>query len=295
LLEPELGIGPKEKARLSASVDVMIHSAADTSFLTQRRCRDTNIVGTENALALGKRFAKSPLFAHVSTACNVGEMRHRCLPEDEGCQASNRHHNEYTRSKAIAEERVIESGLDYLVVRPSIVLSAGLPDPVFARQILWIAPLFQEFERLPINPQARIDVVPVSYVAESLIALVQLDRRQHTCYHLSAGMDHSITMADWIDAINRNYSTREPLKLPTDGAWTKADEARYVTTPRQRKLYFAMRHYLPFLNMDLVFDNTRLREEVDVMRKGLAHPKTYLGELLDLIPFETAMEESANP
>ena len=76
----------------------------------------------------------------MSTASNIGEVVGRSVTEDEGCRPENRHFHEYTQSKAVAEALLRESGLPVLTLMPSIVLSAGLPDPPFARQILWFVP-----------------------------------------------------------------------------------------------------------------------------------------------------------
>ena len=285
-----LGLSPGDQQQLASEVDIIVHAAADTSFISGRRCRETNIEGVENLIAFARSCKREPLVVYVSTACNVGAVSHTCLGEEDGCLPENRHHNEYTRTKAIAETRLRESGLPLLIVRPSIVLSAGLPDPVFARQILWIAPLFNEFECLPIDPQARLDVVPVGFVIQAIRKLLELPKRQFDCYNLSAGREQAISLGDWIGTINRFYHHRAPLALLPRDQW---DATRYVQSRKQRQLYFAIRHYLPFLNMDVTFDNSRLAREVGF--PGYLHPSDYLNPLLRLIPFEEALQESLNP
>jgi nucleoside-diphosphate-sugar epimerase len=98
--------------------------------------RRTNIEGVRRLVEFARSCDRPPLIVYMSTASNVGDVKGRCVAEDEGCRPENRHHNEYTKSKAIAEELLRTSGLPALVLRPTIVLGAGLPDPQFARQIL---------------------------------------------------------------------------------------------------------------------------------------------------------------
>ena len=98
---------------------------------------------------------RNPLVAYMSSASNVGRATGLCLGEHDGCRPTNDHFNEYTHSKAVGERLLHDSGLPVLTLRPTIVLSAGLPDPVFARQILWFAPLTRAFTALPLDPPAR--------------------------------------------------------------------------------------------------------------------------------------------
>ena len=124
----------------------------------------------------------------MSTASNVGRVTGQCLTEDEGCRPGNEHFNDYTHSKAVGEQALRESGLPVLTLRPTIVLSAGLPDPVFARQILWFAPLTRAFAALTASNRAsRLDIVDVGFVAEATLRLLECPTRKHDCYHLSAG------------------------------------------------------------------------------------------------------------
>src|SRR5207247_858656 len=95
------------------------------------------------------------------------------LREEEGCRPENEHHNDYTRSKAVAETLIRDRGLPYLVLRPTIVLSAGLPDQKFARNILWFVPLVRKFDCLPADPDSRLDIVPVSFVADATVDLLR--------------------------------------------------------------------------------------------------------------------------
>jgi nucleoside-diphosphate-sugar epimerase len=225
----------------------------------------------------------------------VGEVKGDCIDEEAGCRPENHHHNAYTRSKAVAEMLLRDSGLPRLIIRPSIVLSRGLPDAKFARQILWVAPLFKEFDCLPIDPQAKIDVVPVSYVVEGTLRLVAQPERKYDCYHLSAGRDYALPVGKLTEMISRHYGKNPPLRNVREEEWSEELASRFVATPAQRKYFFALRYYLPFLNMDVVFDNQRLKDEADLTELGLTPPTDYLPELLDMVSLESAVEESQNP
>lgn len=293
ITKPNWDLHDDDLGRVTRSVDLIIHCAADTSFLCKKGVRDTNILGAEHLITLARSCRRRPLVTYVSTATNGGKVSHCCLREDEGCRPENQHHNEYTRSKAIAETMVRESGLPTLVLRPTIVLSAGLPDQAFAQSILWFVPLLRHLPRLPVDPQSHLDVVPVSFVADATVALLQQSRRRYDCYHLSAGAEHALTAERVNSYLNRFYRRTPPLELVPPMSWNVAEYRAAVKSKRQRRIFFGLRYYLPFLNMDVTYDNHRLREELGEL--AIPPLTTYVGGLLKRISQRHAMQEAARP
>jgi thioester reductase-like protein len=291
---PRWDLEDEDFRRLTRSVDLIIHCAADTGFLRGQSVHETNVGGARTLIDFARRCERNPLIVYMSTASNGGKVSHRCLAEEDGCKPDNEHHNEYTRSKALAEAMLRDSGLPVLRLRPSIVLSAGLPDPAFAQSMLWFVSLLQAFDCLPIDPASRLDVVPVSFVVDATVALLRRPRRAYDCYHLSAGERAAITNAELNEFVGRYYRRPAPLRLLLPSQWTRQHYERYVRTDEQRKIFFGLSCYLPFLNMDVVYDNRRLREELG---EALPVPPltNYLGELLDRIQWQAALEEAARP
>ena len=291
---PRWGLSPDDFARVAGCVEIIVHGAAETSFNRDRACHEVNVRGTENLIDFARHCSKDPLIVYFSTACNVGKVKHRCLLETEGCRPDNKHHNEYTHSKAIAEQMLRDSGLPVLVLRPSIVLSEGIPDSRFARAILWFVPLVNEFECMPLDATARLDVVPVTFVVESTLRLLALPKLRYDCYNLSAGKNHSATLQELTAFCDRYFDRPVPLHLVPPDDWTEESYGKYVQTEHQQRLFFALQYYLPFVNMDVVFDNTRLKNELDGTLTIPRLPE-YLGELLSIITPEDALAESARP
>lgn len=289
------GLSRNDLAEVLPQIDIIIHCAADTSFIRDRAVHETNIVGIGNLIELAKCCPSNPLVAYMSTATNVGNVSNCSIREDEGCQPANAHHNGYTYSKALAEQLLRESGLQVLTLRPSIVLSAGLPDAAFARNILWFAPLVGEFQCLPIDPASRLDLIPVSFVVDSALRILACPRRSHDCYHISAGPRDSLTNDELFAHGREAYGWNEVTRLLPPNHWTPHLKLKYVRTPQQRKIFFALRYYLPFLNMDVVYDNTRLRRDLGTDCSTIPPPTQYLHELLGQIPFEQALMEAARP
>ncbi len=280
--DPGLGLNPVDLTRLIDSLDIIVHCAAELSFINEARCGETNVAGMRNLIELTARCRRKPSLVHVSTATVCGMARDRLVLESDGTPGPDQHFNGYTRSKALAEQVLRESGVPALILRPSIVLSGGLPTESFARAIVWFLPLLNEFDALPIDPESRVDVVTVGFVVQAMFDLLRRPGLARDCYHLSAGAGaatHCGQIAEWLDAF---YERKKPLRLLPPGRWTREAHRQYVNTPQRRKVFATLKHYLPFLNMNVAYDNSRLKAEL-----GEAMPKVppltrYLGRLLEL-------------
>jgi nucleoside-diphosphate-sugar epimerase len=232
---------------------------------------------------------------YMSTASNVGRSAGGCLPEEAGCRPDNDHFNDYTRSKAVAEAVLRESGLPVLTLRPSIVLGAGLPDPGFAKQILWCVPLTRCFRGLPIDPTARLDLVDAGFVAEATLALARHPRRRFDCYHLSAGATGAVSTGRLRQVVDELYRRKHSLQLVPPAEWGREHLRKYVRSPLQKRIFRSLRHYLPFLNMDVVYDDTRLQTDLGDAVPPLRSADEYLPELVRLIRPRAALREAAMP
>ncbi len=278
----QLGLSPAARDEIRRDADIIIHGAAETSFIRAADCRRTNIAGAENLIEFTRSCARHPLLVCLSTAYVSGVVANTCIAEDD-FRPENDHHNEYTRSKAVAEELVRSSGLRVLVVRPSIVLSAGIPDPVFARAILGFVPLLQKLDAVPVNPAARPDVVPVQFVVDSVIGLLRKSQLAHSCYHISAGEHGAANYEEMTRVLDEYYGRPTPLRLVPPAQWTREIHRRFIHSPQQRKVFATLRNYLPFLNMNVLYDNSRLRQELGDLFPPLPRLTTYIAELFELI------------
>jgi nucleoside-diphosphate-sugar epimerase len=295
ILRPDWGLAPAEREEIVDSVDVIVHNAADTSFAVHRDTAKTNVEGVRRLIEFAHGCRRNPLVAYMSTASNVGRETGRCLNEDDGCRPDNEHFNDYTHSKAVGEQELRTSGLPVLTLRPTIVLSAGLPDPVFARQILWFAPLTRAFGALPLDPNGRIDVVDVGFVAEATVRLLECGSRKHDCYHLSAGEFGCVSLGELEGVVGGINRRRTPLRLIPPAEWKTSAYRAYVDTPLRKRVFRSLRHYLPFLNMDVVYNDSRLREVVPVDELPVRRPEEYLPQLLSLIREKAALKEACLP
>ncbi|HOJ73422.1 MAG TPA: SDR family oxidoreductase [Phycisphaerae bacterium] len=277
-----LGMAPDDRRAVASSVDTILHCAAETSFIRDEGCRRINVDGMAHLIEFARSCRKPPRFVYISTATVCGAVRDMHVTEDDARDGGPDHHNEYTRTKALAERMLRESGLDYLILRPSITISAGMSDRVFASAIMWFLPLLNRLDAIPIDPAGRLDVVTVAYVAQAIVAALNAENRRHDCYHISAGRE-SLTLGRAARFLDAYYGRSEPLELVPAHLWTRDMHRQYVRTPEQRKTFATLKHYLPFLNMNVTYDNGRLRELLGDAMPRLEPFESYAGDLLEII------------
>ncbi len=229
----------------------IVHCAADTSFRDDPRVWETNVRGAENLIAMARAIKPAPRVFFISTASVVTAPVGGTIAEIADYAG---HDNTYTRSKRHAETLIRASGLDAVIVRPSIVLSRGVRDRSMAMSILWAVPVMEEMGDVPVNPDSRLDIVPADHVADAIAGLALKARLRHRCYHLSAG-SKAPRFGDLLDALAAQFPrTRRirPLGSPT----------RARNEKRRTLLMRPLSFYLPFMNADVSYCNNRLAEEL---------------------------------
>jgi thioester reductase-like protein len=190
--EPLLGLDTRRRVWLAERTGRIIHCAASVSFtLDLAESRQINVVGTRRMLDLAEFCAGIggglDSFVHVSTAYVAGTHPEPFSETDLDCGQEFR--NAYERSKFEAELAVRKraESLPVQVVRPSIVVGDSRTGWTPSFNVVY-GPL-KAFERgafpvVPARRDAAVDIVPVDFVADGIVALAG---RPHTTNHLTAG------------------------------------------------------------------------------------------------------------
>jgi long-chain acyl-CoA synthetase len=242
----DAGLSAADRRTICASATAVAHCAASITFdLPAEEAFNINALGTARLLDLAAGCPRLERFVHVSTAYVAGDTRGTFAETDlDGGQGFR---NSYEWSKFSAERLVEQAAvsLPTVVARPSIIVgdrSSGWT-PAF-NVIYW--PL-RAFARgllggeLPVDPDGIVDVVPVDYVADALIHLLEhteIDGR----LNLVAG-EHASTNAQLIE-LACNWFGRPPPPLVRDARLQDADEGRV---------------YLPYFDVASRFDDRRAR------------------------------------
>ena len=214
---PWLGMSSRDRDWLAERADRIIHCAASVSFTMgldeQRRI---NVDGTRRMLELAGHCARRgglETFVHVSTAYVAGTHQGSFREDDLDVGQSFR--NAYERTKFEAEVLVRERrlGLPVQIMRPSIVVGDSRTGWTPAFNVLY-GPM-KAFARgaypaIPARRSAPVDVVPVDFVADSVLALAG---RPGTAYNLTAG-DRASSVGELIELGSAAASKPRPRVLP---------------------------------------------------------------------------------
>src|ERR1700693_1858918 len=192
LTEPHFGLDTAEYTHLIGTTESVIHCAASLNRKFEKSCLNVNLRGTLEVAQLVRRAHDAHglrRFSQVSTVAVAGHRSHEVVDEDTSIDWNRSDYDPYARTKKFCEHMVREllPEVPRTVFRPSSVPGdSHRPETTqfdMVRAFVFLAGL----PVLPFRPTDRIDIVPVDYVAESVVALHQTTNLLHEIYHLSSG------------------------------------------------------------------------------------------------------------
>jgi thioester reductase-like protein len=267
LTNPRFGLDDSEYARLAGTTESVIHCAASLNRKSEKSCLNVNLRGTLEVAQLARRAQDAHglrRFSQVSTVAVAGTRSHEVVTEDASIDWNRSDYDPYARTKKFCEHMVREllPEVPRTVFRPSIVLGdsrrAETTQFDMVRAFVFLAGL----PVLPFRPSDRIDIVPVDYVAESVVALHQKPHPLHEIYHLSSGAG-SETFSQLTRAIAQAAGKMEPLywpglERPFSSAvnWLAGYRGEFGGGASLLKVF------MPYLVWDTIFDNSRVVAEM---------------------------------
>jgi thioester reductase-like protein len=267
LTGPHFGLDDGDYARLADSTDSVIHCAASLNRKSEKTCLNVNLRGTLEVAQLARRAHNAHglrRFSEVSTVAVAGHRSHEVVAEDASIDWNRSDYDPYARTKKFCEHMVRELLPDVpcMVFRPSIVLGdSRRPETTqfdMVRAFVFLAGL----PVLPFRSTDRIDIVPVDYVAESIVALHQKERPDHDIYHLSSGTG-SETFGQLTRALADSAGKMQPLFWPGLEANFSA-VVNWLSNSRNTvgRSASLLKVFMPYLVWDTVFDNSRVVAEM---------------------------------
>jgi thioester reductase-like protein len=274
LLEPGLGLSASDRQWLIGSVDRIVHCAASISFeLPLAQAREINVCGVERVLELARAIAAGGTLrrmVHVSTAYVSG--RHAGRFGEQDLEVGQEFRNTYERSKHEAE-RLLRAAddLPLAVARPSIVVGHSVSGWTSAFNVLyWPMRAFERglLDEVPAREDSIVDFVPVDYVTDGILALLDDDAASGT-YNLVAG-DDALNACELVQ-LHSAVTGREPVRFVAqdDGA---SGGAAGVPVGGES--------FVPYFDVRCRFGDERARELL--ARAGVVRPdpKDYLARLI---------------
>jgi long-chain acyl-CoA synthetase len=282
---PDLGLSTERRDWLAERVDTIIHCAASVSFtLGLKKSREINVAGTARMLDLAERCQERgglAGFTHVSTAYVAGT--HRGAFTEDDLFVGQDFRNAYERSKFEAEMVVRGRGdsLPTQIVRPSIVVGDSNTGWTPAFNVLyWPLRAFARgsYPVLPARRKAPVDVVPVNYVADAVLAL---RGRPGTTSHITAA-DRASSVGELIDLACEYLDKPTPPVIPPT-VYRRAVHPVLVRTgdERRRKALRASETFFPYFAMQVRYDDAHARGELKPRQIEPPPLPEYFGRLMD--------------
>ena len=288
IMRDGLGLERRVRDELAESVDEVIHAAASVSFtLPLDQARAVKVEGTRRVLELAlhasARGEGLRRFAHVSTAYVAGQHRGSFAECD--LARGQGFHNTYERSKWEAERLVRrhEGLLPVQVFRPSIVVGDHRSGWTASFNVIY-TPL-RAYARgalpaLPARRSAPVDVVPVDWVARSILALA--DAGAGRTWQLAAG-PRSSSVGELIDRGAELLGQPRARAIPPKLYRLVVHPVLMRRAgPAQRRWLDRGRVFFPYLATRVRFDTGATTAALDDAGVGPPPPvATYLHTLLD--------------
>jgi thioester reductase-like protein len=261
--EASLGLSGADCRWLAVSCDAVVHSAANLSFRVTGDGEPwaTNVAGTQHLLDLCRRLSIRE-FHYVSTAFVCGEADG--LVFENSLERGQRFHNPYEESKYEAE-RLVHRAVDFrsTIYRPSVIVGdsqtgytsnyngvyrfiefgARLAERMATNERA--APGRRRLDlRLPFTGDEPRNLVPVDWVAQAIVQLVNKSEWHGRTYHLVARQP---TQARLIEEVGEKLLNLEGVRFVGRQA---------ISNPTSlEQLYFDhLDEYMPYHRGDPAFD-----------------------------------------
>lgn len=262
-----LGLSDADRQEVVRRVDGVLHCAASIAFdLPLAEAREINTQGTRRVFDLAREISSLRRFVHVSTAYVSGDHA-GCFRESD-LDVGQGFRNTYEQSKYETEMLLAEQAgdLPLAIARPSIVVGeTGTGWTPTFNVIYWPLQAFARgmFDRVPATPEGRVDIVPVDYVADALVHLLDHEEICETV-HLVAG-DEAVSNTELIALASKLLDRPQP-DLVDPSETLELEEASI---------------YLPYFNVRAEFDDSRAQEVFGPHGLGPTPLADYFGPLLD--------------
>ena len=262
--EENLGITVADRRWLAVSCDAVVHAAASLSFLetADGEPQATNVGGTRHLLDLCRRVGLKEMH-FISTAFVCGQVSGNVL--EDAVNREPRFHNTYERSKHQAEQLLREAtDVRLTVYRPSVIVGdsrTGYSSSFtgiyrfleFAAKLSMPVPSAEGTKlrlpvRMPLTGDEPRNLVPVDWVSQAIVRLVNLPDHHGRNYHLVASRPVPTRLIEEAAQIALKL---EGVNFAGPDAWNNRSELEKIFLDH-------LAEYWPYMHGDPAFDSRNL-------------------------------------
>ena len=248
--EPDCGLGRVDRARVVATADLFVHSAAVTHLgASAADCHRANVRGTEHALALARACrneGRLRRFAYLSSYAASGTARSGYFAED-SLPKQPVFANEYERTKYVAEgivRRELAAGLPGVIFRPSVTVGDTKTGRISSFNMFYQVVRILGSGMLTHWPDLRertVNIVPVDYVTRALRRGMEAAWALGKTFHLVSR--NGCLLRDLFDLVKVFPYLRIPKLVPV------AQWGLHLLSQKEQTVHRLLESYLlPYLN-----------------------------------------------
>lgn len=225
ITQNDLGLEKDKYNQLVQTVTHIIHTAADWSLKsTLEKLQKTNVQGTQNVLKLAQLVHEDhglERFSHVSTAYVAGGKRGTV--SEESLTSEYGFLSDYEKTKFESEIEVKKSSFDISIFRPSMIVGDSSTGYIKTFNTVYVPLrlyLTGKLKVIPVSKSMKINLVPVDYVADSVVNLTFHKRAVNKTFHLTAPKESLPTVKELIEFAkvwskeNLNFKLNNPIYIP---------------------------------------------------------------------------------
>ena len=221
ICKPRFGMSPENYLYLTLNVTHIIHAAAETRIdAPLKELMRVNVEGIRNIIGLAEELYKNgklSRLSHVSTAYVCGRQSGRISEEllsDTGGFISD-----YESSKYMGEllVREVMDKLPVTIFRPSMVVGDSRTgeiktfNTIYYPLRLYLNMILRIF---PVRPSRGLDLVPVDYVADSIVDLTFMKAAENLTFHLTCPPECQPTLKEISEFVSLWVKKTHMIKLP---------------------------------------------------------------------------------
>jgi UDP-glucose 4-epimerase len=270
LHQPRLGIAERDYEDLAPKLTHIIHSAGVVRLNEDLAAARRHAVdGLQHILGLAWSAQRNGQFQKLDVVSTVGVAGRTSglIPEERLAIPPAGFRNTYEQAKAEAEQLLwthVDRGLPATVHRPSMIVGDSQTGRILVFQVFYYLCEFlsgrRTFGIVPRLDDARLDIVPVDFVATAIATSCLRPDTSGRVFHLCSGPQHALELEHLVHEVRRLFLQHghhvPPLRRcsPATFRMCAAMLAR-ITTGRTRSALKSLPHFLAYLADQQTFDN----------------------------------------
>jgi thioester reductase-like protein len=263
VMQEGCGLSTKDLHMLAQEATYIIHGAATIRFDHPiEEAREVNCGGTRKMLAIAERCAQRgrlKRFVYIGTS-SVSGQREGAITEDQ-LEMGQEFFNTYEQSKC-ESERIVRNHfarIPAVIFRPSIIIGDSRTGATTSFNVIYIPlRLLQKgmLRAVPGAPGTKMDLVPIDWVDDVMVYIMQMERANGKVCHVTAGPERAATLEEVVLGATAYFDRHTPLDSPRTMEFiTRAEfqRRRKLAHGREEALLEQLDTLLPYVSVDRLF------------------------------------------